>query len=104
MVDQRGPGIVIRGRWPPMPLVELEDLWYRQIPGAAQVVDRISCGVQWGLQELSNPGQDSPAHERQRSTPLESSPAVTTAPQPSPVGESFEEFYKSVWDRPLGAG
>ena len=38
------------------------------------------------------------------STPLESSPAVTTAPQPSPVAASFEEFYKSVWDRPLGAG
>ena len=40
----------------------------------------------------------SPAPERQRSTPPESGPAVTTAPQPSPVGESFEEFYKSVWD------
>ena len=49
-------------------------------------------------------GQGSPAPERQRSTFLESSPAVTTAPQPSPVGESFEVFYKSVSDRPLGAG
>ena len=87
-----------------MPIVEWWDLWYRQLPGAAQVVDRMSRGVQRGLRELSNAGQDSPAPERQRSTPLESSPAVTTAPQPSPVGESFEEFYKSVWDRPLGAG
>ena len=104
MVDLCGPGIVVRGRWPPMPIVEWWDVWYRQIPGAAQVVDRMSCGVQRGLRELSNAGQVSPAPERQRSTPLESSPAVTTAPQPSPVGESFEEFYKSVWDRPLGAG
>ena len=79
-------------------------MWYRQIPGAAQVVDRMSRGVQRGLGELGNAGQGSPAPERQRSTPLESGPAVTTAPQPSPVGESFEEFYKSVWDRPLGAG
>ena len=104
MVDWCGPGIVVRGRWPPMPIVEWWDVWYRQIPGAARVVDRMSRGVQRGLRELSNAGQDSPAPERQRSTPLESSPAVTTAPQPSPVGESFEEFYKSVWDRPLGAG
>ena len=79
-------------------------MWYRQIPGAAQAVDRMSCGVQRGLRELSNAGQGSPAPERQRSAPLESSPAVTTAPQPSPVGESFEKFYKSLWDRPLGAG
>ena len=85
-----------------MPIVEWWDLWYRQIPGAAQEVDRMSLGVQRGLRELSNAGQDSLAPERQRSTPLESSPAVTTAPQPSPVGGSFEEFYKSVWDRPLG--
>ena len=104
MVDRRGPGIVVRGRWPPMPIVEWWDVWYRQIPGAAQVVDRMSRGVQRGLRELGNAGQGSPAPERQRSTPLESSPAVTTAPQPSPVGESFEEFHKSVWDRPLGAG
>ena len=104
MVDRRGPGIVVRGRWPPMPIVEWWDLWYRRIPGAAQVVDRMSRGVQRGLRELSNARQDSPAPERQRSTPLESSPAVTTAPQRSPVGESFEEFYKSVWDRPRGAG
>ena len=104
MVDRRGPGIVVRGRWPPMPIVEWWDVWYRQIPGAAQVVDRMSRGVQRGLRELGNAGQGSPAPERQRSTPLESGPAVTTAPQPSPVGESFEEFYKSVWDRPLGAG
>ena len=104
MVDRRGPGIVVRGRWPPMPMVEWWELWYRQIPGAAQVVDRMSRGVQWGLRESSNAGQGSPAPEWQRSTPLESSPAVTTAPQPSPVRESFEEFYKSVWDRPLGAG
>ena len=87
-----------------MPIVEWWDVWYRQIPGAAQVVDRMSRGVQRGLRELGNAGQGSPAPERQRSTPLESGPAVTTAPQPSPVGESFEEFYKSVWDRPLGAG
>ena len=87
-----------------MPIVEWWDVWYRQIPGAAQVVDRMSRGVQRGLRELSNAGQGSPASERQRSTPLESSPALTTAPQLSPVGESFEEFYKSVWDRPLGAG
>ena len=60
--------------------------------------------MQRGLRELSNAGQGSPAPERQRSTPLESSPAVTSAPRPSPVGESFEEFYKSVWDRSLGAG
>ena len=98
VVERRGPGIVVHGRWPPMPIVEWWDVWYRQIPGAAQLVDRMSRGVQRGLQELSNAGQDSPAPERQRSTPLESSPAVTTAPQPSPVGESFEEFYKSVWD------
>ena len=104
MVDRRGPGIVVRGRWPPMPIVEWWDVWYRQIPGAAQVVDRLSRGVQRGLWELSNAGQDSPAPERQRSTPLESSPAVTTTLQPSPVGESIEEFYKSVWDRPHGAG
>ena len=87
-----------------MPIVEWWDVWYRQIPGAAQVVNRMSRGVQRGLRELSNAGQGSPAPERQRSTPLESSAAVTTAPQPSPMGESFEEFYKSVWDRPLGAG
>ena len=87
-----------------MPIVELWDVWYRQIPGAAQLVDRMSRGVQRGLRELSNARQDSPAPERQRSTPLESSPTVTTAPQPSPVGESFEEFYKSVSDRPLEAG
>ena len=87
-----------------MPIVEWWDLWYRQIPGAAQVVDCMSRGVQRGLRELTNAGQDSPAPERQRSTPLESSPAVTTAPQRSPVAGSFEEFYKSVWDRPLGAG
>ena len=104
VVDRRGPGIVVRGRWPPMPIEEWWDVWYRQIPGAAQLVDRMSRGVQRGLRELSNAGQDSPAPERQRPTPLESSPAVTTAPQPSPVGERFEEFYKSVWDRPLGAG
>ena len=78
-------------------------MWYRQSPVAAQVVDPMSRGVQRGLRELSNAGQDSPAPERQRSMPLKSSPAVTTAPQPSPVGESFEEFYKSVWDRPHGA-
>ena len=83
MVDRRGPGIVVRGRWPPMPIVEWWDVWYRQIPGAAQVVDRMSRGVQRGLRELSNAGQGSPAPERQRSTPLESSPAVTTAPQAS---------------------
>ena len=87
-----------------MPIVEWWDLWYRQIPGAAQVVDCMTRGVQRGLRDLSNAGQDSPAPERQRSTLLESSPAVTTAPQPSPVGDSFEEFYKNVWDRPLGAG
>ena len=104
MVDRRGPGIVVRGRWPPMPIVGWWDVWYRQIPGAAQVVDRMSRGVQRRLRELGNAGQGSPAPERQRSTPLESGPAVTTAPQPSPVGESFEELYKSVWDRPLGAG
>ena len=104
MVDRRGPRIVVRGRWPPMPIVEWWDVWYRQIPGAAQVVDRMSRGVQRGLRQLSNAGQGSPAPEQQRSMPLESSPAVSTAPQPSPVGESFEEFYKSVWDRPLGAG
>ena len=79
-------------------------MWYRQIPGAAQVVNRTSRGVQRGLREFSDPGQGSPAPERQRSTPLESSPAVTTAPQPSPVGESYEEWYKSVWDGTLGAG
>ena len=79
-----------------MPIVDLWDVWYRQIPGAAQVLDRMSRGVQRGLRELSNVGQGSPAPEWQRSTPLESSPAVTTAPEPSPVGESFEEFYKSV--------
>ena len=101
MVDRRGPGIVVRGRWPSMPIVEWWDLWYGQIPGAAQVVDRMSRGLQRGLRELSNARQDSPATERQRSTPLESSPAATTAPQPSPVAESFENFYKSVWDRPL---
>ena len=104
MVDRRGPGIVVRGRWPPMPIVEWWDVWYRQIYGAAQLVDRMSRCVQRGLRELSNAGQDSPAPERQGSKPLESSPAVTTAPQPSPLGESFEEFYKSVSDRPLGAG
>ena len=104
MVDRRGPANVVRGRWPPMPIVEWWDLWYRQIPCATQVVDRMSRGVQRGLRELSNAGQDSPAPEWQRSTPLESSPAVTTAPKPSAVAESFEEFYKSVWDRPLGAG
>ena len=104
VVDWRGPGIVVRGRWPPMPIVEWWDVWYRQIPGAAQVVDRMSRGVQRGLRELSNAGRDSPAPERPRSTLLESSPALTTAPQPSPVGESFEEFYKSVWDHPHGAG
>ena len=104
MVDRRVPGIVARGRWPTMPIVEWWDVWYRQIPGAAQVVDRMSRGVQRGLRELSNAGQGSPAPERQRSTPLESSPAVNTAPQRSPLGESFEEFYKSVWDHPLGAG
>ena len=104
VVDRRGPGIVIRGRWPPMPIVEWWDLWYRQIPGAAQVVDRMSRAMERGLRELSNAGQESPAPERQRSTPLESSPAVTSAPQLSPVAGSFEEFYKSVWDRPLGAG
>ena len=76
----------------------------QQIPGTAQLVYRMSRGVQRGLQDLSNAGQASPAPERQRSTPLESSPAATTAPQASPVGGSFEEFYKSVWDRPLGAG
>ena len=97
-------GIVVRGRWPRMSVVWWWELWYRQITGVAQVVDRMSRGVQRGLQELSNAGQDSPAPERQRSTPLESSPAVTTAHQPGPVGESFEEFYKSVWDRPVGAG
>ena len=104
VVGRRGPGIVVRGRWPPMPIVEWWDLWYRQIPGVAQVVRRMSRGVQRGLRELSNAGQGSPAPERQRSTPLESSPAVITAPQPSPVEESFEEFYKSVWDHPSGAG
>ena len=104
VVDRHGPGIVVHGRWPPMPVVEWSDLWYRQIPGAAQVVDRMSRGVQRGLRELSNAGQDSPAPEQQRSTPLESSPAVTTAPRPSPVVENFEEFYRSVWNRPLGAG
>ena len=87
-----------------MLIVEWWDVWYRQIPGAAQLVVRMSRGVQRGLRELSNAGRDSAAPERQRSTPLESSPAVTTTPQPSPVGESFEESYKSVWDRPLGAG
>ena len=87
-----------------MPIVEWWDLWYRQIPGAPQVVDRMSRGVQRGLRELSNAGQNSPAPERQRSTPLESSPAVTTALQQSPVGESFEEFNKGVWDRPPRAG
>ena len=102
MVDRRGPGIVVRGRSPPMPIVEWWDLWYRQIPGTAQVVERMSRGVQCSLRELSNAEQDSPAPEQQRSTLLESSPAVTTAPQPGPVAESFEEFYKSVWDRPLG--
>ena len=101
VVDRRGAGIVVCRRWPPMPIVEWWDLWYPQIPGAAQVVDRMSRGVQRGLRELSNAGQQ---RERQSSTPLESSPAVTTAPQPSPVAESFEEFFKSVWDRPLGAG
>ena len=80
------------------------DVWYRQMSGAAQVIDRMSRGVQRGLREMSNARQGSLVPERQRSTPLESSPAVTTAPQPGPVGESFEEFYKSVWDRPLGAG
>ena len=104
MVDRRGPGIVVLGQWPSMPIVEWWDVWYRQIPGAAQVVDRISRGVRRSLRELSNAGQDSRAPERQRSTPLESSPAVTSAPQPSPVGGSFDEFYKSVWDRPHGAG
>ena len=104
MVDRHCPGIVVGARWPPMPIVDCLDLWYQQIPGAAQVVERMSRGVQRGLRELSNAGQDGPAPERQRSTPLESSPAVTTAPQPSPVAESFEEFLKSVWDRPLGAG
>ena len=87
-----------------MPIVEWWDVWYRQIPGAAQVVDRMSRGVQRGLRELSNAGQDSPAPERQRSMPLESSPAVTIAPRPSLVGESFGVFYKSVWDCPHGAG
>ena len=101
MVDRLGPGIVIRGRWPPMPIVEWWDVWYWQIPGAAQLVDCMSRCVQRVLRELSNAGQDSPAPERQRSTPLESIPALTTAPRPSPVGESFEEFYKSVVDRPL---
>ena len=76
-----------------MPIVEWWDVWYRQIPGAAQVVDRMSRGVQRGLRELGNAGQGSPAPERQRSTPLESGPAVTTAPQPSPVGESFEDAF-----------
>ena len=104
VVDRRGPGIVVRGRWPPMPIVEWWDVRYRQIPGTAQVVDRMSCGVQRGLRQLSNAGQGSPAPERQRSTPLESSPAVTTAPEPSPVGGSFEELYKSVGDHPLRAG
>ena len=79
------------------------DLWYQQIAGAFQLVDRMSRGLQWELRELSNAGQDSPAAQRHRSAPLESSPAVTTAPQASLVAETFEEFYRSVWDCPLGA-
>ena len=59
-------------------------------------------GVQRGFQELSNAGQDSPTAEGQRSTPLVSSPGVTTAPHPGPAAESFEEFYKSVPERAHG--
>ena len=29
VVDGRGPGIVVRGRWTPMPIVEWWDVWYR---------------------------------------------------------------------------
>ena len=86
-----------------MPIVEWWDLWHRQISSAAQLVDRMSRGVQRGVRELSNAGQDSPAAERQSSTPLECSPAVTTAPQASSAAESFEKFYKSLWERPVGA-
>ena len=95
--------LLSKGQWPSMPIVELWDLWYRQIRTTAQLVNRMSCGVPWGLRDLSNAGDDSPAAEQQRSTPLESSPAVSTAPHASPATESSQEFYKSVWDRPLRA-
>ena len=80
-----------------MPIVDWWDVWYQQIPGVAQVVDRMSRGVQRGLRKMSDSRQGSPAPERQKSTPLESSPAVTTS-RPNQVlwRESFEEFYKSV--------
>ena len=102
MVDRRGPGIVVRGRWPPMPIVEWWDVWYRQIPGAAQVVDRMSRGVQRGLRELSNAGQGSPAPEQQRSTPLESSTAVN--PNQVLWERALRSCTKMFWDRPLAAG
>ena len=63
----------------------------------------MSQGMQPGLRKLSNARQDSPAAEQQRSTLPESSPALTTAPHASPAAESFQDLYKSVWDRPLGA-
>ena len=103
LVDRRCPGIVVQGRSPKMPIVEWWDLWYRQIPGTAQLVDCISRGVQRDLRELSNAVQDSPAAQPHRSTPLESSPAVTAAPHARRAAERFEEFYGTVLDRPLGA-
>ena len=79
-----------------MPIMEWWDLWYRQIPGTAQLVDRMSPGVQRGLRELSYAGQDSPAAELQRSAPRESSLALTTAPHPSPAAESFRILQECV--------
>ena len=56
VVDRRGPGIVVQGRWPPMPIIETWDLWYLQSPGSAQLVNRMIRDLQRGLQELSNAG------------------------------------------------
>ena len=91
VADRRGPAIFVQGQWLRMPIVECWDLWYQQISLAAQLVYRMSRGAQRGLPELSNAGQDSPAAERKRSTHLESGPAVTTAPRPSPGAESLED-------------
>ena len=86
-----------------MPILKWWALSYQQIPGAAQLVTHISCDVQRGFWELSNAGQESPGAQRWTSTPLQSNPAVDTVLHWSVPAESFEEFYKSVWDGPLGA-
>ena len=88
MADGRGPHIVVQRWLPPMPIVEWWDLWYREMPDAAQLVNRMSRVVQRGFRDLSNAGQDSPAAQQQSSMPLESNPAVTTAPWASPAAES----------------